>query len=193
MSSKVTYQDIEDIVEYLVSKKSSMYRFGYYESDDIAQEIRLICLEKLDKLDTSQPREKWKNFFGRCVDNSLKNLKRDKYVRVSSLKKKHDALKKDDKSKEAQEIREKWQREEKKIKRRLALQHPLPVDDYNDVIQNRKFNHEMEYKEMERFLLEKAEGQIVENLEAIFDGRISSLSDKQRRKVQAFVKETLDA
>ena len=75
---EVTYDDIEEIVEYLVRTKSRSYSFDCYEPADIAQEIRIICMLKLDKFDPEkvQP-DKWQNFFGRCVDNGLKNLKRD--------------------------------------------------------------------------------------------------------------------
>lgn len=44
------YEDIEDIVEYLVKTKAYGYAFDCYSTDDIAQEIRIICLTKLESL-----------------------------------------------------------------------------------------------------------------------------------------------
>ena len=74
-SPRLTYADIEDIVEYLVKTKSYGYTFDCYTTADIAQEIRIICFNALGKLDMDRVKDgKLQNFFGRCVDNGLKNL-----------------------------------------------------------------------------------------------------------------------
>jgi len=81
----LTYDDIEDIVEYLVKTKSYGYTFDCYTIDDIAQEIRIICLNALSKLDPERVKDgKLQNFFFFFLDNGLKNLKRDNYVGAST-------------------------------------------------------------------------------------------------------------
>lgn len=192
-SHNITYQDIEHIVEYLVKTKRRNYSFDCYEPDDIAQEIRLVCFNKLPKLDVTQPPEKWVNFFGRCVDNALKNLKRDKYVRAAfSEKKAYHALEKEDKSEAAQTLRAKWDRHQKNIKKKLAIKHAVPIDGLGDLIRNDKFEREMEYKDLERYLFEKVPDELLVPLKLMLSGRIKKVTRKEKRRVQAFVKKTLD-
>lgn len=188
------YEDIHEIVEYLVRTKSQGYTFDCYARDDIAQEIRIICFKALDKLDLDRVKDgKLQNFFGRCVDNGLKNLKRDNYIRTSSPhKKKFERLDDNDKSAEAEEVREKYGRHQKRIKRRLAIKHAISIDGLGDLINNDRFAREMEYKDLERYLLEKASDDILVPLKLILSGRNGEVSRKEKRRVQQFVKKTLD-
>lgn len=56
--------------------------FAYFEPDDVAQEVRLICLRALDKYEAQAgPLE---NYLQRCVTNRLKNVKRDRYFRPTA-------------------------------------------------------------------------------------------------------------
>jgi hypothetical protein len=187
------YEDIADIVEYLVRTKSSSYSFDCYTPEDIAQEIRIICFRSLDKLDLERVKDgKLQNFFGRCVDNGLKNLKRDNYVRASSpYKKKFEQLEDEDKSEEAEFIREKWQHHQNNIKRRLAIKHAVPIDGLSELINNDRFQKEMEYKDLERYLLEAASDDIIIPLKLILNGKIAKISRNEKRRVQQFVKKLL--
>lgn len=187
------YKDIEDIVEYLVRTKSNTYAFDCYTPEDIAQEIRIICYKSLDKLDPDRVKDgKLQNFFGRCVDNGLKNLKRDNYVRASSpYKKKYEQLEDGDKSPEAELIREKWQHHQNNIKKKLAIKHAVPIDGLAELINNDRFQKEMEYKDLERHLLEIAGDDVAGPLKLILSGQISKVSRSEKRKVQQFVKKTL--
>lgn len=189
----LTYKDIEPIVEYLVRTKCRNYTFGCYTPEDIAQEIRIICFKTLDKLDMDRVKDgKLQNFFGRCVDNGLKNLKRDNYVRASSpYKRKYEELEDDDKSPEAEFIREKWQHHQNNIKRKLAIKHAIPIDGLAELINNDRFEKEMEYKDLERYLLEAATDDVVKPLKLILNGHIDDVSRSEKRKVQQFVKKTL--
>lgn len=194
---EVTYEDIEDIVEYLVATKSYSYQFDCYGRDDIAQEIRIICLKKLPKFDPEKVKpEKWKNFFGRCVDNGLKNLKRDNYIRTSSpYKKKYEQLDETDTSKEAQKIRKLYKRFQERIKKKLGILHACPISPIQDIIKNDKFAYEMEYKELERHLIEKAnnsiDDNIVEPLRKMLAGE-KGVTKREKQKVQNFVNRILD-
>jgi hypothetical protein len=186
----LTYGDIEEIVEYLVKTKAYGYTFDCYTQDDIAQEIRIICFNALNKLDPERVKDgKLQNFFGRCVDNGLKNLKRDNYVRASSpYRKKFHALDENDKSEEAEEIREKFAHHQKGVKRKLAIRHATPIDGLAELINNKRFEKEMEYKDLERFLIEKASDDILVPLKLILSGRSKEVSRKEKRRVQQFVK-----
>ena len=190
----LTYSDIEPIVEYLVRTKSYNYTFDTWGQDDIAQEIRIICLNALGKVDPDRVVDgKLQNFFGRCVDNGLKNLKRDNYVRASSpYKKKFEQLDDDDQSEEAQKIRAGWERHQKNIKRRLAIRHAAPIDDMTELLNNERFQREMEYKDLERFLIEKATDDILVPLKLMLSGKVKEVSRAEKRRVQQFVKKTLD-
>ena len=192
-SHNLKYDDIKDIVEYLVRTKSSGYAFDCYTREDIAQEIRIICYRSLNKLDPDRVKDgKLQNFFGRCVDNGLKNLKRDNYVRASSpYKKKFEQLDENDQSPDAEMIREKWQHHQSGIKRKLAIKHAVPIDGLSDLINNDRFDKEMEYKDLERYLIESASDDIAKSLKLIFSGRIKEISRNEKRKVQQFVKSML--
>jgi len=186
----LTYDDIEDIVEYLVKTKSYGYTFDCYTTDDIAQEIRIICLNALAKLDPEKVKDgKMQNFFGRCVDNGLKNLKRDNYVRASTpYRKKFQNLDENDKSPEAENIREKFAHHQTGVKRKLAIRHASPIDGLAELINNKRFQKEMEYKDLERYLIEKASDDILVPLKLILSGRSKEVSRKEKRRVQQFVK-----
>lgn len=188
------YDDITHIVEYLVRTKSAGYAFDCYTKEDIAQEIRIICYRSLEKLDPERVKDgKLQNFFGRCVDNGLKNLKRDNYVRASSpYKKKFEQLDENDKSPDAELIRAKWQHHQNGIKRKLAIKHAVPIDGLSELINNDRFDREMEYKDLERYLVEAASDDIVKPLMLILNGRIKDVSRNEKRKVQQFVKKMLD-
>lgn len=192
--NNLTYSDIEHIAEYLVRTKSYNYAFDCYGADDIAQEIRIICLKSLPKFDPKlKEPDKWVNFFGRCVDNGLKNLKRDNYVRTSFPdKKKYEGLEDEDKSDEAAEVRKKWDDHQKRIRRKLSIRHAVSIDGLADLIKNSRFQDEMEYKDLERYLIEKADDSIIVSLKLMLSGRAKEVSRKEKRRVQQFVKKTLD-
>ena len=191
-----SYEDIEDIVEYLVKVKSRFYSFDCYTEEDIAQEIRIICFRALEKFDPAKVggRDKWQNFFGRCVDNGLKNLKRDNYIRVSfPYRKKLEQLEDDDNSEEAKKIRKLWAKFQDNIKAKLGIIHAKSINVIgSDRIPNNKFEEEMEYRDLERFLLEKADDAILEPLVLILAGRGKEVSKSDKRKVHTFVRRIMN-
>lgn len=70
------------IIERLANGRSARGAFAYYEPKDVYQEVWCMCLEALDRYDsTIGPIE---NYLVRHVTNRLKNLKRDKYFRPGS-------------------------------------------------------------------------------------------------------------
>ncbi len=191
---EVTYADIEDIAEYLVRTKSRQYAFDCFSPDDIAQEIRIICLLKIAKFDPEKTEpEKWQNFFGRCVDNGLKNLKRDNYIRTSSpYKKRFENLKDADKSEDAEKVRLLYGRFQDRIKVQLGIIHAKPLSLIGDIVKNTQFELEMEYKDLESHLLDGAPEHLRVPLELLLSGFNKQVSRKEKRKVQAYVKSVLD-
>lgn len=60
--------------------------FAYYQSDDISQEVWVLCLDALDRFDISKastPKlpDQIERYLNSHVSNRLKNLMRDKYFR----------------------------------------------------------------------------------------------------------------
>lgn len=82
-----TYETLHDDIERLVSMKSGLYSIPNYDRDDIAQEIRMMCLRALEKYDPSKNHSTPFNYLARCVDNRLRNLLRDNGSTISKNKK----------------------------------------------------------------------------------------------------------
>lgn len=78
----ISQQILDDacpVIERLAKGRSANGAFAYYETQDVYQEVWCMCLEALDRYDsTIGPIE---NYLVRHVTNRLKNLKRDKYFR----------------------------------------------------------------------------------------------------------------
>jgi len=190
----LTYDDIEDIVEYLVKTKSRSYSFDCWTPEDIGQEIRLICFQKIKHFDPSRiNKDKWKNFFGRCVDNALKNLKRDNYLRASPI---HIDLE----NMTPEEVIEfkktenysRWQKFQTTIKIKLKIFHPVPIDILGDTIKHCRFHEELEYKDLEKYVVDSAPLKLKRSLEKMLNGQRESVSQNNRRKVQLFIKKILN-
>lgn len=191
---RIKYEDIEEIVEYLVRTKSYSYSFGSWAPEDIAQEIRLICFQKIKHFDPTRVEEdRWKNFFGRCVDNALKNLKRDNYLRTSP------PVRVDIHGMTPEEVLEfkktedytRWKKFQTNLKRKLRILHPIPIDALGDTIKHNKMEAELEYKDLEKHVVNSIAPDLRESLRLMLDGKGKSVSKKDKRKVQAFVKKLL--
>lgn len=188
--NKLSYDDISDIVEYLVKTKCRTYAFDCYSPEDIAQEIRLICFKVLTHFDADKVEEaKRVNFFGRCVDNALKNLKRDKYIRYSSpcdgdceLLHGNDA--------ELSKVCKKWLKHQDKIQRKKNIKHPISIELLGD-IRDTQFEKIIETEDMKRYLIDKIDDSLRPALMHILNGNKKNVSVRERRRVQGFVKRIL--
>ncbi len=66
--------------------------FAYYDSNDVKQEIWVLCLQALDKFDPTKVspgipiKKQIEHFLNNHVSNRMKNLKRDKYFRPQPIK-----------------------------------------------------------------------------------------------------------
>ena len=79
-------EEILEIIDKIINKISHKYTFQGYDIDDIKQESFIICLDALDRYDSSRPLE---NFLSVHLSNRLKNFVRDNYyVKENQHKKK---------------------------------------------------------------------------------------------------------
>jgi hypothetical protein len=75
----LTEAEVLKVVEEVVYRLATKFRFGYHDNDDLKQEARLIALEGIHKWDGVRS---LKNFLWTHVKNRLINFKRDKYQRI---------------------------------------------------------------------------------------------------------------
>lgn len=80
--SKKLLNEATPIIKQLAKSRSNNGSFAYYEREDVSQEVWCMCLDALDRYNsTIGPIE---NYLVRHVTNRLKNLKRDRYFRPGS-------------------------------------------------------------------------------------------------------------
>lgn len=184
---QLTYEDIEDIVEYLVRTKCYNYSFDCFEPADIAQEIRIICLKALKHFDVNRVEEdKWKNFFGRCVDNGLKNLKRDRYIRTTSPCKSDCELLHGDEhlNGDLGRVCKKWIKFRKTLQRKINIRHPVPIDLLGDIKQNGNFQSEIEVNDLKKYLYNMTDESLRPSLALMFKGHSRKVPKEVRERIQ---------
>ncbi len=80
---KLAYEDIQELVEYLVLTNSYKYTFDGFGPEDIAQEIRKKCFLLIEKWNKDKAQQSgnpiW--WFGRSIQNHLRNLRRDNNIK----------------------------------------------------------------------------------------------------------------
>jgi hypothetical protein len=193
--TKITYEDIKDIVEYLVGTKSYQYRFDCYEADDIGQEIRLICIRALEHFDVDRvEKEKWKNFFGRCVDNALKNLKRDNYIRTASPCTSDCSLLHGDEylNNFLGHVCKRWLKFRKGLQRKISIMHPLNIEKVGHNIQDRDFEKEIETEDLINYLRKILPHELRESFNIMVGGRANSVSLRDKKKIRKILKGVLE-
>jgi hypothetical protein len=79
-ASGIDYDDAHDLVETIVSIKRNKYNFPGHDSEDLAQDIRIICWDSLAKFDPEKLGKSVFHFVARCVDNALYNKFRGVYL-----------------------------------------------------------------------------------------------------------------
>lgn len=190
-SKPLSYEDISEIVEYLVKVKSHTYVFDCYTEDDIGQEIRMICLRALDHFDMSRVNdEKLVNFFGRCVDNALKNLKRDNYIRVtppcnSECKNLHEE------SDDMHKVCKRWLNFKSNLQRKISVKHPINIDVVSDNVRDVNSEEEVDVEDLKVYILSRIDGSLRPSLKIMFYGNPDDVPLRERRLIQAFIKDLL--
>ena len=189
--SKLSYDDISDIVEYLVKVKSHTYTFDCWAEDDIGQEIRLICYRVLDHFEMSRVNdEKLVNFFGRCVDNALKNLKRDNYIRVTPPCN-NDCKDLHNDADDLQTVCKRWLNFKQNLQRKITVKHPISLERIGDNVRDYNAEQEVEIEDMKRFLLKRIDESLKPALNNILYGDPDDVSLRERRLIQIFIKDIL--
>lgn len=75
----LTEEEVLKVIEEIVYRLASKFRFGFLDIDDLKQEARMIAWEGIDRWDGKRS---LKNFLWSHVHNRLFNFKRDKYQRI---------------------------------------------------------------------------------------------------------------
>lgn len=178
--SQLNYSDIEHIVEYLVRVKSKQHTFDCWDIEDIAQEIRIICFNAIPQFDFARAKDEkhMVNYFGRCVDNRLQNLKRDNYIRYDSLGKTIDE--------------EKINKSLEKIQRQKNIKHPINIEQAKNMPYKLDVECQVMANDMRDHLLSEIDEELKEPLAKIMDGAKKEVGVKTRKKIQTTVKEILE-
>ncbi len=177
--NQLNYSDIEHIVEYLVRVKSKQHTFDCWDTEDIAQEIRIICFNAIAQFDFDRVKDERQmvNYFGRCVDNRLQNLKRDNYIRY-------------DVGKSLDE--EKINKTLDKIQRQKNIKHPINIEQAQNMPYKLDVECQVMANDMRDHLLNNIDDELKEPLEKIMDGAKKEVGVKTRKKIQSSVKEILE-
>jgi len=195
IQTEIKYEDITEIVEYLVRTKSRNYTFDCWTEDDIAQEIRIICFKVLDHFDVKRVKpDKWRNFFGRCVDNGLKNLKRDNYIRSSPPCKGDCGFLHVEERTNADVgiICKRWLRFKRNMRRKIRVLHPIPIDVIGDSVRDLNVDNEVEARDLQEHLISQMPNELKVSLTKMLDGRSKEVSRKDKQKVRECVDRVLN-
>jgi DNA-directed RNA polymerase specialized sigma24 family protein len=79
MSKKLTYEDKQAAIDFLIKKRKNRWNMGalsWFDFDDVEQIIRAHIFKKWDQWDQSRPIEPWVN---RIITNQIKNILRNNY------------------------------------------------------------------------------------------------------------------
>ena len=81
VGSGITYDDQITLVETIVSMKKTKYNFPGVDSEDLAQDIRIMCWQAIEhKFDHKKLGKSLFHFVARVVDNALYNKFRGVYL-----------------------------------------------------------------------------------------------------------------
>lgn len=189
---KISYEDIEKIVEQLVRIKSSNAVFDCWEPDDIAQEIRIICLNALKHFDHDRVIDsKAINYFGRCVDYRLQNLRRDKYIRFTPhfTKEQINQAISDPNS----DMAVKYENFKENLKRRQKIKHPISIDQTGEKTSKHNFINEVDALDFCSFLVNNIDEDLREPLIRMMNGDEKGIAKECKERIRIFVMEVLDS
>lgn len=192
----LTYDDIEPIVEYLAKVKSRDNTFDCWDVEDIAQEIRIICMYALSEYEPSkaQTYKQAVNYFGRCVDNRLNNLKRDNYIRFNPPLSKEEIRLVNEEPESFPVKKEKLDKFYIGIEIQKKIKHPVDIDvvgDSSDLLRN-DFEEEILARDMGRHIIDSIDENLRQPLIHLICGEKKKVNIRVRKKIQASVRTILD-
>ena len=192
----LTYKDIEPIVEYLVKVKARDNTFDCWDADDVAQEIRIICLNAIPHFD-SEKVDDYKgvvNYFGRCVDNRLRNLKRDNYIRFCPPFSKEKVKELEDNPGNAPQEYEKLEKFKEGLEVQKKIKHPANIEvvgEHNGGV-GAPVEEEVAARDTRRYLLENIEENLRPALITLLLGDKRKVNIRIRKRIQASVRDILE-
>jgi len=193
---KLTYKDIEHVVEYLVRVKSRTNTFDCWDVDDIGQEIRIICLHALSsfKPEEADSDKKILNYFGTCVDNRLRNLRRDKYIRFSPPFNKATVREIEDNPEENKAKYEKLQGFRQGIEEQKKIKHPTNIDVIGEgsIKSWNCLEEEILAKDMQQYIVDNIEDNLRAPLKSLLIGDKRKVNIRLRRRIQESVRTILE-
>lgn len=192
---RLTYKDIEPIVEYLVKVKAHKETFDCWDTEDIAQEIRIICLGALKKFNVERvtTNKGIINYFGTCVDNRLRNLKRDRYIRFTPPFPKATVKEVEANPEDNPELFTKLARFRETIEHQKKIKNPVSIEAIGHTkIEIDYFEEEILANDTRRYIIENIEDNLRPALIIILDGDKNKISTRVRRRIQESVKAILE-
>lgn len=173
--------------------KSSTYKFDCWDADDIAQEIRIVCYKVVSHFDWNRVGEgAVVSFFGKCVDNAMKNLKRDNYIRYSSpCRSDCSFLHSDSPDDKLTQVCKKWLNHKERQEKKKIIKNPISIEIVGHHIHDNTFQESVEVEDTKRFLIANIENELRNGLINMLSGNKKAVDIKIRRKVQASVKKIL--
>jgi len=179
-----------------VKVKSRDNTFDCWDAEDIAQEIRIICLHALDKFkpEKAECPEKIKNYFGRCVDNRLKNLRRDRYIRFSPPISKDKVRELEENPDSNPEEYAKLQRFRKDLDIKKKIKHPANIESIGDSNGVGPGNSEelVIARDLGHYLIKNIDVKLRPSLIVLLNGDKKKVNIRIRRRIQASIRTILE-
>lgn len=195
-SNKLTYEDIEDIVEYLVRAKARDNVFDCWDADDIAQEIRIICLKALDSFEPEKAMDRKTiiNYFGTCVDTRLKNVKRDNYIRFNPPFSKARVREIEENPEENAEDFQRLQNFKHGIEEQKKIKHASPIDNIGEssIKGHSDLDRIVVANDMEQYLIDSIDESLRPALMNLLKGDKRKVNIRVRRRIQASIRTILE-
>lgn len=161
VASGLTYTQQEDIIERVARNKAYQYRsVGYFDSDDLMQEVRIKCWNAMDKYDPTCGVNLYV-FLSVCAENRIRDIKRSILYKHnkpclrcpfwcagSAASGQHDCMVYYDKMQ-----CEKYKKHERYVQAKLSASHPIDID--NERIEDEESSVHQDTLEMVEFIESK--------------------------------------
>lgn len=190
--NSLQYKDIEPIVEYLISVKARQHTFDCWDVDDVSQEIRIICLNAMKEFDQSKIKEEKQvvNYFGRCVDNRLQNLKRDNYIRYTPPFGKQRAEQIENNPND--ELYEKYLKHKEYVQRRKLIKHPVNIELIGDMPLKFSTEEDIIADDIQNHILSNIDEEFRDYVKEIFNGGKPDIDEEILLALQLNIQELLE-
>ena len=194
VGSGISYIDATDTIEKIVSIKARKYTKPGSSKDDVAQEIRLICFQALEKYDPARVGRSIFHFLARCVDNGLYNQQRGIYFDNNPPCLRCEHYIKETKTCAIQESGcDRIIQYRDKMARRRAVQAPISynVDEDDEPINIGYIPSPTGYLNLDEHIRSTIPVDLLASYEKMINEGHSSVPAKMRKRIQAFVKDVL--